>query len=44
MRLKNLQTAQVPVDPNEIDIKNGIQKMPSHGERLFMVSTALKET
>jgi hypothetical protein len=38
---KNLQTAQVPVIPNGIDIKNGIQKMPSHGGRLFIASTAL---
>jgi hypothetical protein len=41
--IKNLQIAQVPVDPNETDIKNGIQKMPSQGGRLFMASTALKE-
>jgi hypothetical protein len=37
---RNLQTAQVPLNPNGTEIRKGIQKMTCQGERSFITSTA----
>lgn len=39
---RNLQTAQVPLNPNDTEMRKGIQKMPCHCGRSFIVSTPLR--